>query len=91
MDKQTGSGKNTFPVGENVTRVDALDKVTGEAKFADDLAFGPDMLYGRVLRSPHPHALIKSVDVSQALGMKGAAIRLLNEDNETLSLVASPP
>ena len=80
MDQRTESGKSHFPVGENVTRVDALDKVTGEAKYADDLKFGPDMLYGRVLRSPHPHALIKSVDVSQALALPGVKAVVTGKD-----------
>ena len=48
-------------IGASVPRPDALDKVRGEAKFADDLAF-PGMLYGWVVRSPHPHARILSID-----------------------------
>ena len=47
----------TAPVGESVRRVDALEKVTGEALFTDDLPFGPGLLYGRVVRSPHPHCI----------------------------------
>ena len=46
------------PIGESVHRIDALEKVTGEAVFTDDLQFGPGLLYGRVVRSPHPHALL---------------------------------
>jgi carbon-monoxide dehydrogenase large subunit len=59
------------PVGESVPRIDAVDKVTGAAKFADDLQFGPGLLYGRLLRSPHPHALIKKIDASKALALPG--------------------
>jgi len=59
------------PVGKSVPRVDAYDKVTGAAQFTDDLPFGPGLLYGRVVRSPHPHALIKKVDVSQARAVPG--------------------
>jgi carbon-monoxide dehydrogenase large subunit len=59
------------PVGQSVPRVDALDKVTGAALFTDDLQFGPGLLYGRAVRSPHPHALIKKVDASKALEMPG--------------------
>jgi carbon-monoxide dehydrogenase large subunit len=61
----------TSPVGDEVTRIDALEKVTGEARFADDLPFGPNLLYGRIVRSPHPHALIKKVDVSKARALPG--------------------
>jgi carbon-monoxide dehydrogenase large subunit len=59
------------PVGQDVTRIDALEKVTGEALFADDLQFGPGLLFGRIVRSPHPHAIIKKVDPGQALEVPG--------------------
>jgi carbon-monoxide dehydrogenase large subunit len=59
------------PVGENVSRIDALEKVTGEACFADDFQFGPGLLYGRIVRSPHPHARIKKLDASKALTLPG--------------------
>jgi CO/xanthine dehydrogenase Mo-binding subunit len=59
------------PVGESVPRIDAREKVTGAAKFADDLQFGPGLLYARIKRSPHPHALIKKIDVSKALALPG--------------------
>ena len=48
------------PVGENKPRIDGREKVTGAAIFADDLQFGNALLYARIKRSPHPHALIKS-------------------------------
>jgi CO/xanthine dehydrogenase Mo-binding subunit len=59
------------PIGASVTRVDALAKVTGAAQFADDLPFGPNLLYARIKRSPHPHALIKSIDVAKARALPG--------------------
>lgn len=52
-------------VGKRVKRVDALQKVTGAAKFTADIQL-PGMLYGKFLRSPYPHARIKSLDVSAA-------------------------
>jgi CO/xanthine dehydrogenase Mo-binding subunit len=39
-----------------VPRIDAHEKVTGTAVFADDIQFGPGLLYARIVRSPHPHA-----------------------------------
>ena len=48
--------KIPHPVGDSVPRVDAREKVLGSALFADDLQFGPAMLYARVKRSPHPLA-----------------------------------
>jgi CO/xanthine dehydrogenase Mo-binding subunit len=59
------------PVGESVTRIDAREKVTGAALFADDIQFGPGLLYARIVRSPHPHALIKKIDVSKARALPG--------------------
>lgn len=59
------------PVGENIPRVDAVEKVTGAAKFADDMQFGPGLLYGRLVRSPHPHALIIKIDATKALALPG--------------------
>lgn len=59
------------PVGEDVTRIDALEKVTGEACFADDFQFGPGLLYGRIVRSPHPHALITGINLNRALALPG--------------------
>ena len=48
-------------VGTSVPRVDATDKVTGAAKLADDFQFGPGLLYGRLVRSPHPLWIIYGV------------------------------
>jgi len=70
------------PIGESVPRVDALEKVTGEALFTDDLQFGPGLLHGRVVRSPHPHALIKRVDVSKALTLPGVRAVVTGEECE---------
>lgn len=58
-------------VGQNALRLDAKDKVTGAAQFTDDLQFGPGLLYGRVVRSPHPHARIGRVDTTKALALPG--------------------
>ena len=46
-------------------RPDGLDKVTGRAKFGADMT-APAMLIGKILRSPHAHARIRSIDVSKA-------------------------
>jgi len=58
-------------VGQNVSRTDVVEKVTGCAVFVDDVQFGPSLLHGRLVRSPHPHALIKHIDVSKALALPG--------------------
>ena len=57
-------------VGTRPVRHDGLDKVTGRARFGADLSL-PGMLVGTVLRSPHAHARIRSIDTSAALAMDG--------------------
>ena len=58
--------KNEHPViGKEYRRTDALDKVTGRAKYAEDMVM-PNMAHGKILRSPHHHARLLSLDVSQA-------------------------
>ena len=52
-------------VGRAQRKVDAVDKVTGQTQFADDL-YLPRMLLCKILRSPHPHARILRVDTSRA-------------------------
>ncbi len=52
-------------VGTRPVRHDGVDKVTGKALFGADVQL-PGLLYGRVLRSPHPHARIKAIDTSRA-------------------------
>lgn len=53
-------------------RADVLEKLTGAAKYADDLCF-PRMLHAVTVRSPHPRARILSVDAAEALRMPGVA------------------
>ena len=60
------SADRTTLIGAGVPRPDAVDKVRGEARFADDLTFA-GMLHGAVVRSPHPHAKIVRIDPTGAL------------------------
>ncbi|HZM45342.1 MAG TPA: xanthine dehydrogenase family protein molybdopterin-binding subunit [Burkholderiales bacterium] len=57
-------------VGTRPLRPDGADKVTGRARFGADL-YMANMLVGKVLRSPHAHARIKSIDTSKALALQG--------------------
>jgi CO/xanthine dehydrogenase Mo-binding subunit len=66
-------------VGESVRRVDAIPKVTGEFAYSSDLV-DAGMLWGQTLRSPHAHALIRSIDISQAVSMAGVHAVLTHED-----------
>src|SRR5215210_9461148 len=66
-------------VGESVRRVDAIPKVTGEFAYSSDL-FAAGMLWGHTVRSPHAHALVHSIDISQALAMPGVHAVLTHDD-----------
>jgi CO/xanthine dehydrogenase Mo-binding subunit len=66
-------------VGTRPLRPDGVDKVTGRAKFGADLHVA-NMLIGRVLRSPHAHARIKSIDVSKAKALKGVKAVITSAD-----------
>ncbi len=57
-------------VGTRPVRPDGVDKVTGRAAYGSDIKL-PGMLYARMKRSPHAHALIKKIDVSKALALPG--------------------
>ena len=66
-------------LGTHVNRVDGPDKVSGRAKYTFDIN-RPGMLYGRMVRSPYPHARVVSVDLSQATKMPGVKTALLVRD-----------
>lgn len=66
-------------IGSRPIRPDGVDKVTGRARFGADLVL-PNMVFGKVLRSPHAHARIKSVDVSGALAMEGVLAAISGAD-----------
>ena len=57
-------------IGKAVRRIDAPSKVSGRLKYAGDMTM-PDMLHVQVLRSPHAHARIVSIDTSAAEAMEG--------------------
>ena len=66
-------------VGQPVTRVDAKEKVTGETVYGYDLAF-PNMLHGKVLFSPKPHAKIKRIDTQKARKYPGVVAVITGKD-----------
>ncbi len=66
-------------VGTRPVRPDGADKVTGRAKFGADFSL-PGQLVGKVLRSPHPHARIKSIDASAALRLPGVKAVVCRDD-----------
>ena len=66
-------------VGTNPVKHDGVDKVTGRAQFGADTHL-PGMLVGKVLRSPHPHAIIKSIDTSAAEALAGVKSVVTSDD-----------
>jgi 4-hydroxybenzoyl-CoA reductase alpha subunit len=74
------SGGEKFSViGIPRRRVDGRAKVTGQTRFADDIVL-PRMLHCKLLRSPHPHALIRRVDTSRAKSAPGVHLVLVGAD-----------
>ena len=71
-------------VGTTPIRKDGEEKVTGAALFGDDIHL-PGMLHGAMLRSPHPHARIVSIDKSKAEALKGVRTVIVGADMPTLS------
>jgi CO/xanthine dehydrogenase Mo-binding subunit len=69
------------PVGKSVPRVDAFAKVTGAAKFVDDMVFGPGLLHGKIVHSTVAHALIKKIDIDKALALPGVVAVITGQDN----------
>src|SRR5436853_7730347 len=61
---------NSKWIGQRTIRPDGVAKVTGRAAFAADTTM-PGMIWGKVLRSPHPHARIKSINTKKAEALAG--------------------
>src|ERR1041385_6869179 len=66
-------------IGKPRRRVDGRAKVTGQTRFADDIAL-PRMLHMKLLRSPHAHALIESIDLARAQAHPGVHLVLSGKD-----------
>jgi CO/xanthine dehydrogenase Mo-binding subunit len=79
----------TTVVGKPLPRVDAYERVSGSAVYAGDVSF-PDMLHQAILRCPHAHALVKSVDTHAARTMPGVRAVLADADPEANMLLPYP-
>jgi CO/xanthine dehydrogenase Mo-binding subunit len=79
MTRTAATPLRTGRIGELVPRADAPPKVQGAFAYASDLS-APGMLWGHTLRSPHAHARIRAVDVSEALTMPGVHAVLTHDD-----------
>lgn len=66
-------------IGRRISRVDGPDKVSGRAKYTYDVR-RPEMLFGKVVRSPHAHCKIKSIDISTAEKLPGVkAVHIIQD------------
>jgi 4-hydroxybenzoyl-CoA reductase subunit alpha len=75
----SAQGEERFEVvGKAMPRVDAVAKVTGATRYADDLHL-PKSLFCVLLRSPHPHARINAIDISKAKALPGVVAVLTGE------------
>ena len=66
-------------IGKRTIRPDGVDKVTGRAAYAADGAM-PGMIWGKILRSPHPHARIKSINTAKAEALPGVKAVMTGKD-----------
>ncbi len=84
MPDTAGSSTTKKWVGRSIRRTEDRRLLTGKGQFLDDMKL-PGMHHAAVLRSPYPHAIIKSVDVSAALKMAGVRGVLTGEDVARMS------
>lgn len=85
------STKQRDGLGSSALRPDGIPKVQGRFAFSSD-AWADNMLWGATLRSPHPHARIRSIDVSAALAINGVSAVITADDvpgKLTYGLIAS--
>lgn len=76
-------------IGKSKPRIDGLEKATGSGKYCGDLKF-PNMLYGKILTSPHAHAMIISIDTSEAEKIPGVIAVITSKDVPSLKYGLSP-
>lgn len=84
------SAMNLSVVGKRLPKIDAPDKATGKALYTDDITLN-NMLYGKLLLSPVPHALIKSISTKRALELPGVKAIMTGDDVPDVKWGTSPP
>ena len=77
-------------IGRPIARVDGRERTTGEARYPADLNL-PGMLHAKMLRSPHAHARIRSIDTSQAAALDGVRAVVTAADFVDLPVGATIP
>ena len=79
VDRSSESPGKYRVVGTRPIRHDGLEKVTGAAKYGADIQLS-GMLHGKILRSPHAHAYIRSIDTSKAEALPGVVAVAWSKD-----------
>lgn len=78
---------NTFKlIGKREPKIDSNEKITGSAKFVDDINFSR-ILYGAILRSPFAHARIKKIDISKAKNIDGVRAVITADDTALIKYI----
>ncbi len=90
MQKQELAAREHVWVGKPIPRLDALQKVTGKAVYANDFKL-PHMLYAKIKRSTEAHARIKSIDFSKALALKGIGAVVAGNEFKYVYNPENPP
>ncbi len=78
-DDDAESGARGGQLGQAHRKVDAMERMRGVARYTDDLSL-PNMLHAKLVRSPHAHARIRSIDASRALAMPGVHAVITGRD-----------
>src|SRR3990172_682392 len=76
-------------VGKSLPFIDSIPKATGQAKFCADMEL-PGILFGKILRSPHPHARILNIEVSRAAKLTGVRAVVTGRDTAGKKYGAGP-
>ena len=82
-------GEDASVIGKRIPKIDSIYLATGEAKFLDDIHL-PGMLYGKVLRSPHPHARILRIDTKRAAQLPGVKAIITADDTTKIKFCHLP-
>ena len=85
-----GEDARLTTVGQPHSRVDGFERVSGTAEYTYDIHL-PGMLVGKILRSPHPHARIKKIDITKAEALPGVRFVLTNDTIDGLPFKGIPP
>src|SRR6185437_3446727 len=82
-DRRSDEVTETLAIGQRLDRADGRDKVTGHATYVADVKL-PGMLHAKLLRSPHAHARILSINVERARALAGVRCVLTAKDLDRL-------